>query len=56
MRMKKNARWDDVAVKARELEIAWQASEDCETGYSDCYRDSGLDYLKAIGYLVIQAI
>jgi hypothetical protein len=27
-----------------------------EQGYRSCYRESGLDYLKAIGYRVIQAI
>lgn len=27
-----------------------------EEGYSDCYRDSGLKYLEAIGYRVLQAI
>jgi len=25
-------------------------------GYSSCYKESGLDYLKALGYTVIQAI
>lgn len=52
----KNARWEEVAMKARELESAWQASDDCESGYSDCYRKSGLEYLRAIGYRVISAI
>lgn len=51
-----NARWDEIATKARELEIAWEQSDDCETGYSDCYRKTGLEYLKAIGYRIIQAI
>lgn len=45
-----------VAKKAREHEKAWEASDDCEKGYSSCYRISGLDYLKALGYRVIQAI
>lgn len=52
----KNERWDEVAAKAHDLETAWRKSDDCEAGYSDCYRESGLDYLKAIGYRVIQAI
>lgn len=52
----KNSRWEEIQEKAYELEIAWQQSDDCETGYSDCYRESGLDYLKALGYKVIQAI
>ena len=25
-------------------------------GWNDCYRDAGLDYLKSLGYSVIQAI
>ncbi len=52
----KNARWDEVAAKAHDLETEWRKSDDCEAGYSDCYRLSGLDYLKAMGYRVIQAI
>jgi hypothetical protein len=52
----KNERWDEVSEKARELENAWRESDDCETGYSSCFRESGLKYLQAIGYKVIQAI
>lgn len=52
----KSARWDDVAAMAHDLETAWRKSDDCEAGYSDCYRLSGLDYLKAIGYRVLQAV
>jgi hypothetical protein len=47
---------DAVYWKANEMETAWRASDDCVTGYSDCYRKDGLNYLKAIGYTVIQAI
>lgn len=32
------------------------AKLDIESGYADCFRESGLDYLKAIGYSVILAI
>lgn len=52
----KNARWDDVNAMAFDLEKAWVNSDDCETGYSSCFRESGLNYLKALGYKVIQAI
>jgi hypothetical protein len=45
-----------IAMRANELEANWIASDDCEAGYSDCYREAGLDYLKALGYRVIQAI
>ena len=51
-----DSEWDSVADKARELELAWEASDDCESGWSSCHRLSGLDYLKALGYRVIQAI
>lgn len=27
-----------------------------EQGYADCYKESGLDYLRSLGYSVIQAI
>ena len=33
-----------------------ERSGDGEAGYRDCYREAGLDYLKALGYRVIQAI
>lgn len=52
----KNERWDEVKEKAFQLQQAWQESDDCETGYSSCFRESGLSYLRAIGYQVIQAI
>lgn len=52
----KNARWGDVALKVIELENAWRESDDCISGYRDCYRESGLDYLKALGYRIITAI
>lgn len=42
--------------KARQLEKDWQQSDDCESGYTSCFRKSGLDYLKALGYRVIQAV
>lgn len=41
---------------ADKLKKDWKQSDDCEAGYMDCYRRSGLDYLSALGYRVIQAI
>lgn len=48
--------WDYVARNGRRL--ASEASErgDTAEGWQDCYRLVGLDYLKALGYRVIQAI
>lgn len=51
-----DAQWQTVAEKAHEMEQAWRASDDCESGWMSCHRLSGLDYLKARGYRVIQAI
>lgn len=48
--------WAQVSELAEKLEKEWRDSDDCEKGYSDCYRESGLEYLKALGYRVIQAI
>lgn len=48
--------WERVMVKAQELEKEWRASDDCETGWGSCFREAGMDYLKALGYRVIQAI
>lgn len=48
--------WESIRQKAFDLEITWQASDDCETGFSDCYRESGLSYLESIGYRVYQLI
>ena len=36
------------AAKVFFMRGAWEQSDDCETGYSDCYRKTGLEYLKAI--------
>jgi hypothetical protein len=52
----KNARWEEVKETAFKLQREWEMSDDCETGYSSCFRESGLNYLRAIGYKVIQAI
>lgn len=46
------AAWDD--VKARAIEL--KAAADLVGGYSSCFRDSGLDYLTARGYRVLQVI
>lgn len=48
--------WDSIHARANELEAEWRESDDCESGYSDCYRATGLDYLRAIGYSLINAI
>lgn len=45
-----------LAIERRKLIAAWRESDDCERGYTSCFRKSGLDYLNAIGYRVIQAI
>lgn len=50
------SQWDVITLKAAELKKAWEESDDCERGYSSCFRKSGLDFLKALGYRVIQAI
>lgn len=52
----KNERRSEMYELANNLETAWRESDDCERGYSSCFRESGLDYLKAIGYRVICAI
>ena len=51
-----DSEWASVARMANELHLEWEASDDCESGYTSCHRDSGLDYLRALGYRVIQAI
>lgn len=51
-----NEDFDRVATLAHEMESEWRASDKSESGYSDCYRESGLDYLKAMGYTIISAI
>lgn len=48
--------WEAIATKAHEMEIEWQASDDCVSGFSDCYREAGLEYLKKRGYRVISAL
>ncbi len=49
-------KWESIAARAAELESEWKAGPDCISGYSDCYRDSGLAYLKAIGYTVCDVL
>jgi hypothetical protein len=41
---------------AEKLENEWLQSEDCESGYSDCYRMPGLQYLESLGYTVRQVL
>lgn len=48
--------WEAITARAFDLEKAWQASPDCVQGYSDCYRQSGLEYLRAKGYTIHDAI
>lgn len=62
--------WQDMARKAlgesadyktvlrhsRELQIQAANRHEIEGGYRDCHRESGLRYLEALGYRVIQAI
>lgn len=47
-----DAEFADVDARAKEI----MQSLDLRSGYADCYRKSGLDYLTAIGYNVINAI
>lgn len=49
-------RYDQFALEREKLFQAWRDSDDCERGYSSCFRESGLKFLEAIGYRVIQAI
>lgn len=39
-----------------QMERDWRESDDCESGYGSCFRLPGLDYLKALGFNVFQAI
>jgi len=48
--------WDATHKLAERLENEWLQSEDCEVGYSDCYRLSGLQYLESLGYTVRQVL
>lgn len=48
--------WRVATELAQRLESEWQASGDAVSGYRDCYRDSGLAYLKAIGYTICEVI
>jgi hypothetical protein len=48
--------WQAVHELAEKLENEWLQSEDCEAGYSDCYRLSGLGYLESLGYSVRQVL
>jgi hypothetical protein len=51
-----NADWNSVLAKANELAAEWRASGDCVSGFADCYREAGLEFLKRRGYRVISAI
>lgn len=47
---------EQVQRDARRMAREAEESGRVISGYSDCYREAGLQYLKAIGYRVIQAI
>lgn len=47
-----SAEWDSVDSVAKRLRLEAGLSP----GYSDCYRESGTDYLRALGYSIIEAI
>lgn len=53
-RIDQHKRRFDEAYAAR-VDAAIEADQ-VEKGYTDCYRESGLKYLEAMGYTVIQAI
>ena len=48
--------WADVEARARALASEAEAAGEMVSGYSSCFRDSGLKYLEARGYNVIQAL
>lgn len=50
------ANWIDGSRKAHDGSRMYPHIPEGESGYASCYRESGLEYLKAIGYRVIQAI
>lgn len=47
-----DAAWEDVSALSKQLKAETQLTG----GYGDCYRESGLKYLEALGYSVINAI
>lgn len=47
-----DAPWEAVDALSKQL----KAETPLTSGYSDCYRESGLSYLEALGYSVINAI
>lgn len=47
-----DAEWEAVDALAKQL----RADTDLKAGYSSCYKESGLSYLEALGYSVINAI
>jgi hypothetical protein len=51
-----NDQWEQIQNLAERLENEWLQSEDCEVGYSDCYRLPGLEYLESLGYSVWQVL
>lgn len=48
--------WEKITAHAFDLQKAWEDSADCIRGYSDCYRLSGLEYLRDKGYTIHDAI
>ncbi len=48
--------WEEVQRNARKLARDAESAGKLISGYSSCFRESGLKYLEAIGYRVIQAI
>lgn len=45
-------RWDNIDIRLASIDEIPSLTP----GYATCYRDSGLDYLRALGYSVINAI
>lgn len=50
------AEYEALKVRAYQLQKEWGESDDCESGYLSCFRATGLDYLRAIGYTLINAL
>lgn len=51
-----DSEWAAVADLADKMRSEWEASDDCEMGYTSCHKHAGLRYLSEIGYTVIEAI
>lgn len=51
-----DAEYKTLVSERNRLFIEWRKSDDFESGYSSCFKESGLKYLESIGYTIIAAI